>query len=287
MKQCGLLLTVALALGVTAACGGDSTSQPRPTESAASEVGELGLPGMESAPKLTPQNGTPGGVGLEWWGQSMFLLRSPRGADIAMDPFGDIGYRVPDSGDVGAGIVTVSHEHEDHNNTSITGARVVLRGLTNDDWTDIDQRPTSDVRIRSVPSWHDDSQGEERGRNAIFVFETGGVRIVHLGDLGHRLTQAQIDAIGPVDVLLVPVGGFFTIDASGATDVMEQLQPRVTIPMHYKTKSVTIRQLKPAQPFFAGKQVEEKNWSVTLYADRLPEHGSGVVWVLEPKAAQE
>ena len=104
---------------------------------------------------------------------------------------------------------------------------------------------------------------------------------------GHRLTQAQIDAIGPVDVLLVPVGGFFTIDASGATEVMEQLQPRVTIPMHYKTKDVTIRQLKPAQPFLAGKQVEEKNWGVTLYADRLPEYGSGVVWVLEPKAAQE
>jgi len=287
MKRCGLLLAVALALGVTAACGGNSTSQPRPTESAASEVGELGLVGMETAPALTPQNGTPGGVGIEWWGQSMFRLLSPRGADIAMDPFGDIGYRVPGSGEVGVGIVTVSHEHEDHNNTSITGAGVVLRGLTNDGWTEIDQRPTTDVRIRSVPSWHDDSQGEDRGRNAIFIFETGGVRIVHLGDLGHRLTQAQIDAIGPVDVLLVPVGGFFTIDASGATDVMEQLQPRVTIPMHYKTKDVTIRQLNPVQPFLAGKQVEEKNWGVTVYADRLPEYDSGVVWVLEPKAVQK
>lgn len=242
---------------------------------------------MPTAPPLTPENGTPGGLSLEWWGQSMFRLLSPRGAHIAMDPFGDIGYRIPERQEVGVGIVTVSHEHLDHNNISVTGAGVVLRGLTADGWAEIDERPTQDVRFRTVASWHDDSQGSERGRNAIFIFETGGLRIVHLGDLGHRLTQAQIDAIGPVDVLLVPVGGFFTIDAAGATAVMEQLRPRLTIPMHYKTEDVTIRELEPIDPFLEGKQVERKNWGVTLYADRLPPPGSGAVWVLEPKMAQE
>ncbi len=280
-----LLLVVGILI---AACGGEDGEPPAGATMDGSQIeDDLGLPTMPAPPPLTPANGTPGGVGLEWWGQSMFRLLSPRGADIAMDPFGEIGYRIPEPREVGVGIVTVSHEHRDHNNISVTGARLVLRGLTDDGWAQIDERPTLDVRFRTVPSWHDDTQGSERGRNAIFVFDTGGLRIVHLGDLGHLLTPQQIDAIGPVDVLLVPVGGFFTIDAAGATAVMEQLQPRLTIPMHYGTEDVTIRQLEPIDSFLEGKQIEQKGWGVELYADRLPQPGSGVIWVLEPKAAQE
>lgn len=281
------LLLLFVTLGVAAAaCGGDSDSQLSPADGDASPESQLGLPSMDVAPAITSQNGTPGSVGLEWWGQSMFRLLSPRGAHIAMDPFGDIGYRELEPQAVGVFLTTVSHEHPDHNNAGETGANIVLRGLTGDGWSEIDLWPTTDVHIRSVPSWHDDSRGAEHGRNAIFVFETGGIRIVHVGDLGHQLTQAQVEAIGPTDVLLIPVGGVFTIDAAGATAIVEQLQPRVTIPMHYKTKDVDIRELRPIGPFLAGKQVEQKTWGVTLYADRLPEYGSGVIWVLAPKAAQ-
>lgn len=280
------VLVLGLGLLITACDGADDERGATTVPDGGATADDLALPTMPTAPPLTPENGTPGGVGLEWWGQSMFRLLSPRGADIAIDPFGEIGYRIPERQEVGVGIVTISHEHPDHNNPDLAQANVVLRGLTDDGWAQIDQRPTRDVRIRTVPSWHDDSRGAERGRNAIFIFETGGLRIVHLGDLGHRLTQEQIDAIGPVDVLLVPVSGFFTIDAAGATKVMKQLRPRVTIPMHYKTEDVTIRELQPVDPFLEGKQVKRENWGVELYADRLPRHGSGVVWVLEPKVAQ-
>ena len=280
-------ITLVLTLGLLiAACGGDDggAPSPRPTAGVTSEDDNLGLPTMPTAPPLTPENGTPGGVGLTWYGQAMFELNSPRGADILMDPYGEgIGYRIP--GTV-VGITTVSHEHPDHNNADVGTPRIVLRGLADDGWAQIDERPTQDVRIRAVPSWHDDSEGSDRGRNAIFIFETGGLRIVHLGDLGHRLTQWQIEAIGPVDVLLVPVGGVFTIDAAGATEVVEQIGPRLVIPMHYKTETLTF-QLEPIDAFLEGKEVERKGSAVSLDVDTLPPRGSGVIWVLEPAGAEE
>lgn len=285
------LVCLLLAAGLlTAACdgggGSDATgATPEPANDTPAGPDELGLPVFPAAPPLADAGDSSGKVSLQWWGQAMFLLSSPRGADVMIDPYGEgIGYRVSQAG---VGITTISHEHPDHNNADAGSTNIVLRGLTDDGWAQIDEQPTSDVRFRSVPSWHDESQGADRGRNAIFVFETGGLRIVHLGDLGHALTQAQIDAIGPVDVLLVPVGGFFTIDAAGATEVVEQLGPRVVIPMHYKTDASTISQLRPVQPFLAQKEVEEKSSTVELDVDDLPSRGSAVVWLLEPAGAQE
>lgn len=285
-----------LVLGLLALACDDATSDPPdPTATVAADdaVDELGLPVYPAAPPVTPADTTTGVAELQWWGQSLFILMSPRGGQIAMDPYGDIGYRVH-AGFVG--IVTVSHDHPDHNNVELLGHNILLRGLTDEGWAQIDERPTGGVRIRTVPSWHDESRGAERGRNAIFVFETGGMRIVHLGDLGHALTQAQIDAIGPVDLLLVPVGGFFTIDAAGATAVVEQLAPRVVIPMHYKTDSVTIPQLAPVDAFLEGKEVVEMSSNSTsslgtpravdLLAEDLPSRGSAVVWLLQPVGAQ-
>ncbi len=250
---------------------------------------EMGLPVYPAAPALADAGDSSGRVSLQWWGQAMFAINSPQGTDVLIDPYGEgIGYRVPQPGEAGqVSIATVSHDHPDHNNVESVGHNILLRGLTDDGWAQIDEQPTGDVRFRSVPSWHDESEGADRGRNAIFVFETGGLPIVHLGDLGHALTQAQIDAIGPVDVLLVPVGGFFTIDAAGATEVVEQLGPRVVIPMHYKTDTSTISQLRPVQPFLAQKEVEEKGSRVDLRVDDLPARGSAVVWVLEPEGATD
>ena len=132
----------------------------------------------------------------------------------------------------------------------------VIRGLTADKkgWTRVDEK-LKDVSIRSVGVYHDDQRGATRGLDTVFIFEVGGVRIAHLGDLGHVLNDQQLAAIGAVDVLLVPVGGTFTIDGLTATHVVEQLRPRImVIPMHYKTDASTIKELEPLALFLDGKR---------------------------------
>ena len=102
--------------------------------------------------------------------------------------------------------------------------------------------------------WMVSLRGAERGLNAVFIFETAGLRIAHLGDLGHTLDDQQLSAIGAVDVVLVPVGGHFTIDALQATRVLDQLHPRLLIvPMHYRTAVSTVTQLAPVDEFLTGK----------------------------------
>jgi L-ascorbate metabolism protein UlaG (beta-lactamase superfamily) len=166
-----------------------------------------------------------------------------------------------------ADIVTISHEHPDHNNVAfVTGKPRVIRGLTADKkgWTRVDEK-LKDVSIRSVGVYHDDQRGAARGLDTVFIFEVGGVRIAHLGDLGHVLNDDQLAAIGAVDVLLVPVGGKFTIDGLEATRVIEQLRPRITvIPMHYKTNAVTIKELAPLGEFLDGKRNVRHETSNTI-----------------------
>ena len=116
-----------------------------------------------------------------------------------------------------------------------------------------------DVSIRSVGVYHDEEMGKKRGLNAIFVFEVDGLRLAHLGDLGHLLDDKQLADVGPIDVALVPVGGFYTIDAAQATKVIDQLKPRlIVIPMHYKTDVLTIKELAPVDAFLTGKKVRRQ-----------------------------
>jgi L-ascorbate metabolism protein UlaG (beta-lactamase superfamily) len=192
---------------------------------------------------------------LTWYGQSCFLLESASGTRVVMDPIpSNIGYLPP--ADLHADAVTVSHEHQDHNNVALVrGKPRILRGLTPDKkgWMKIDEK-IKDISIRSVGVYHDDKKGAEIGLNTVFVFEVGGVRIAHLGDLGHILTDEQISAIGSVDVVLVPVGGVWTVDAHKATEVVDQIRPRlVTIPMHYRTDPLTIKELATVDGFLAGR----------------------------------
>lgn len=193
---------------------------------------------------------------LTWFGQACFLLETAAGTRILMDPISKgIGYEVPQG--FKADIVTISHEHSDHNNVGFVTANKprVIRGLTADKkgWTRVDEK-LKDVSIRSVGVYHDGQRGAARGLDTVFIFETGGVRIAHLGDLGHVLTNEQLAAIGAVDVLLVPVGGKFTIDGLMATRVVEQLRPRImVIPMHYKTDASTIKELETPALFLEGK----------------------------------
>lgn len=253
-----LALGGAAVAAVAAACSGGTSPYETATPA----------PGGTPAPSPTVAPGADNGAtGLRWFGQSMFLMTSPGGTTLALDPFNDIGYQMP--APLGAGLTTITHEHHDHDNGPLGGADVV-RGLTRDGWNDVD-RTIGDVRVRSVRSYHDDSQGSKRGRNTIFVYETGGLRIVHLGDLGHQLDDSHVRQIGgPVDVLMVPVGGVFTIDAAGATQVVARLQPKLVFPMHYKTPALRT-DLETADAFLQGKTARRTGTTTTRIArDALP-----------------
>lgn len=209
-------------------------------------------------------------VTLTWYGQSMFALKVANGPAILMDPVNSrVGYEISPLD--GIDVVTVSHEHRDHNDVALaTGSPKVLRGLETDDWAQVDET-IQGVRFRTVGTYHDESQGSERGKSAIFTIEVNGLHIVHLGDLGHVLTSEQVAAIGPVDVLLIPVGGVYTIDAAPATQVVDSLKPRLVVPMHYKTPRVQSN-LQPADDFLTGKTVERAAGNqVALSLQTLPQ----------------
>ena len=192
---------------------------------------------------------------LTWYGQSCFLLESASGTRVVIDPVaGNLGYLPP--ADLHADAVTISHDHLDHSNLALVqGKPRVFRGLTADKkgWIKIDDR-VKDITIRSVGVYHDQKRGADTGLSTVFIFETGGVRIAHLGDLGHALTDQQISAIGSVDVVLVPVGGGSTLDAQTATYVVDQIRPRLlVIPMHFKTDALVSKDLATVDAFVAGR----------------------------------
>lgn len=220
-------------------------------------------------------------VSVTWCGQACFVLESG-GFRVVIDPIpATMGYPPLQ---VSADLVLVSHEHFDHNNVAaVSGKPVVLRGLAagGGGWATID-RQVGPVHVRSVPTYHDDTRGAQRGRNTVFVLEWNGLRLVHLGDLGHRLDEEAVQSIGRVDVLFVPVGGFYTIDAAGATAVVQQLGPAVVIPMHYRTPATGDRlPIAPADAFVAGKPgVRRFGSTVQVAADQLP--ASQEIWVLAP-----
>ena len=222
---------------------------------------------------------------LTWYGHSCFLLESASGARIVMDPIPtNIGYLPP--ADLHADAVTISHEHSDHTNVALLqGKPRVLRGLTSDKkgWMRIDEK-VKDISVRSVGVYHDGKRGAELGLDTVFIFETGGVRIAHLGDLGHRLTDQQLSAIGSVDVVLVPVGGTGTLDAQEATYVVDQIRPRLlVIPMHFKTEAVTIKELAPVDAFIAGRTNVRRDKGNRIAVTGLRTKPAAEVVVLEYK----
>ena len=166
---------------------------------------------------------------LKWFGQSCFLLTSQAGTRVLMDPFGKgLGYRVPE---LQADIVSTSHHHFDHNNIAAVNGNFYHID-THGSYTD------KDIAITGTLTCHDNVQGAKRGSNVIFTFSVDGLRGCHCGDLGHVLTPEQLQAIGKVDVLLLPVGGTFVLNAAEALEVRGQLQPAITIPMHYRTRAM-------------------------------------------------
>ncbi|MCL4514623.1 MAG: MBL fold metallo-hydrolase [Firmicutes bacterium] len=192
------------------------------------------------------------GLEITYFGHSCFLLKWPAGPAVMTDPFdASVGYPPPDKP---AEIVTCSHEHHDHNAVNrVNGHPEDLHGLTSGgkEWATV-RETVQGLGIYTVPTYHDADGGQKRGKNAAFVFESGNLRVAHLGDLGHALTPGQVAALGRLDILLIPVGGFFTIDARTAWDVVARLNPAVVIPMHYKTEVNADWPIADLQPFVAG-----------------------------------
>jgi L-ascorbate metabolism protein UlaG (beta-lactamase superfamily) len=235
---------------------------------------------------LEARGATPTVGKLTWFGHSCFLLESAAGARIVMDPIpGNIGYELP--ANLTADAVTISHEHGDHNNAALlTNKPRIFRGLTADKkgWMRVNEK-VKDVAVRSVGVYHDEAQGAQRGLNTVFVYEVGGVRVAHLGDLGHILTDKQLSDIGSVDVVLIPVGGSYTIDARQATRVIDQIRPRlIVIPMHYKTDVLTIKELGPVDAFLAGRPNVRRESASSIAITGLKSRPSAEVVVLGHKA---
>ena len=199
-------------------------------------------PAIATPVASTPTTAAPAGkdatISLTWYGQSTFVLTTNTGLKALLDPTGPgTGYKIPTLD--GIDLVTISHEHSDHNAINLaSGNPLVLRGLAGNDWAKIDQT-VKGVRVRTVGVYHDDAQGSKRGKNSIFIFDVDGLRVAHLGDLGHPLSPEQIEDVGAVDVILIPVGGYYTIDAKTAVEVVSQLNPTVVVPMHYKTSDLS------------------------------------------------
>jgi L-ascorbate metabolism protein UlaG (beta-lactamase superfamily) len=166
---------------------------------------------------------------ISWLGHSCFRIRGSQ-ATVITDPYSpEVGYSL---GKPKARIVTVSHQHPGHSYVQGVGGDPKLI-------TGPGEYEISGTLIIGIATFHDAEKGSQRGKNTVYLVEMDEVSLCHLGDLGHMLTAEQIEELGNVDILLVPVGGVSTIDAPVAAELARQLEPKVVIPMHYKTEALS------------------------------------------------
>ncbi len=212
------------------------------------------------------------GVKILWYGHACFRITAQDGTTIVTDPYDEsVPYKAPEGP---AHIVTVSHEHFDHNAVGrVKGNPEVVRGVG--EWT------IRGIHIRGISSFHDPKGGKERGRNTIFKFVVDGLTLAHLGDLGHTLTAEQLRPLEDVQVLMIPVGGFYTIGPKEAKEVVQGLSGvRVVIPMHYRTEAVKDWPIRPVEEFLEAVDltVREFKGEAELAARNLPKERE--VWIL-------
>lgn len=199
---------------------------------------------------------------ISYIGHSSFRIKSKKTV-IVTDPFDPamVGLKNPK---VEADIVTVSHDHHDHNFLgAVKNYRKVINGPG--------EYEVGGISIIGFPSYHDDKKGAERGKNTIYVFESEDIRLAHLGDLGHSLTDKNVEEMGDIDILMIPVGGFYTIGPSVAVDLVRKMQPEIVIPMHFGKSGLgeSFKKLNPADDFVRelGMSVEKVNKLVVTAVD--------------------
>ena len=214
-------------------------------------------------------------MNIKWNGHASFTISASDGTVLVTDPYDPNGYsgvlryeQVKDRADA----VLVSHDHADHNYVKgLPGSPKIIRTSAE----------VKGIQINGVATHHDDSGGSKRGKNVVFVFSIDGIRNCFMGDLGHQLSPEQINDIGPVDILLIPVGGTYTVDSGGAVLIVESLDPKVIIPMHFKTDKCDLP-IAPADEFLqkmsSVKQLQKSE--IELSPDMLPTT-KPEVWVLD------
>jgi L-ascorbate metabolism protein UlaG (beta-lactamase superfamily) len=216
---------------------------------------------------------------ITWAGQSCFQISVSNSKDheanIVIDPFDEkIGLKVPN---FSADILLVTHDHYDHNNIkAIKGDPFLIKGPG--------EYEIKGVFIRGIPSSHDDSEGKERGQNTIYAIEAEEIKFCHLGDLGQKqLTDEQLELIDGVDVLMIPVGGTFTISFSEAQKIISQIEPKIIIPMHYALPKLKI-DLDDVGKFLKtmGKNSIVPQDKFTIKQKDLPKEGAMEIVVLQP-----
>lgn len=227
-----------------------------------------------------PINGV---IKISYLGHSCFMLETEKGVKILTDPFDkSIGYNY---NPVECNIITISHEHLDHNNPRLgLGMPRVFKGVNNGSWVGIDTTYMG-IRIFNVSVYHDEEMGKNRGKNSIFVFEfhdtSVPLRVCHLGDLGHDLKPEDVTRIGRIDILFVPIGGYFTIDSKTAVKVVSKLSPKIIIPMHYKTEVTKTWDIELPDNFISNFRdiIHIKDWTYTIQP--LDLQYNGIVFIME------
>jgi len=208
---------------------------------------------------------------VTWLGHGCFRLRG-RGAAVVTDPYPPaIGLKLSR---LDADLVTVSHEHENHNYTQVVRDAYEIRGPG--------EYEVAGVSVIGVPTYHDAEKGAKHGRNTVYLIEIDDVRVCHLGDLGHKLDDAEGEAISAPDVLLVPVGGYTAINAVQAAEVVRQLEPRFVVPMHYAIPGLKL-QLDSLDRFLKEMAVTSSEPQPKLSVQKSSGEYDTKVVVLEPK----
>jgi L-ascorbate metabolism protein UlaG (beta-lactamase superfamily) len=213
---------------------------------------------------------------IKFFAHAAFLLTSNKDTKILIDPYepggfeGALNYKPIDEQ---VDVILVSHQHADHNYIAECHKKAEL-------FDQVGEFEFEDAKILGFHSFHDEEEGKKLGENIIFVVKTDDITICHLGDLGHKLSVAEAEMMGDIDVLLLPVGGLYTINANVATDVMQTLKPKICIPMHYKSEKITV-DFAPVDDFLAGKKnVKHLQQSeIELEYEKLPHDPE--IWVLE------
>lgn len=214
---------------------------------------------------------------IQYLGHASFLITTDAGTRVVTDPFdpaayeGKMTYRAFNEP---ADAITLSHEHKDHSGAHVvTGSPVIIKGNG--------RFMAKEVGFLGVGTYHDAEHGAKRGGNTVFVISVDGLRIAHMGDLGHVLTADQAAEIGSVDVALVPVGGFYTIDAEQASRVAEQISARIVVPMHYSNPKCSFP-IAGVEDFTAGKTNVTREGGTTLEVSAADLPSSPRIVVLEP-----
>lgn len=215
---------------------------------------------------------------ITYLGHSSFRIKT-KTATVITDPFDPKMVGLKYSG-IEGDIVTVSHDHKDHNAANlVSGAKKVVAGPG--------EYEIRGVSIVGYPSFHDVKNGEERGKNTIYVYEAEGLRLVHLGDLGHILSEDLVNEIGDVDVLMIPVGGEFTIGPKEASETVNKIEPFFVMPMHYQSDGLnpaSFSKLLPVEEFLKASSLPTENSpKFSIKKEDILEDQNTKVIVLEKK----